>query len=137
MFKSFTRSITTSIARFTRSNMSTPQEIQLPGFGLPISHAGAHFPVVLGTEDGEGEGDWRASTLTIREVCMIKVIEDLTNKPEWWIKVNDDEITAKWKKEAMEMPWGEYRVYGDFTQAMADAVSDISQPKYNGLAKPR
>ncbi|ENH66085.1 hypothetical protein FOC1_g10008106 [Fusarium oxysporum f. sp. cubense race 1] len=101
--------------------MSTPQEIKLPGFGLPISYAGAHFPVVLGMEEGEGEGDWRASTLTIREVCMIKVIEDLTNKPEWWIKVNDDEITAKWKKEAMEMPWGEYRVYGDFTHAMADA----------------
>ncbi|EMT70729.1 hypothetical protein FOC4_g10009197 [Fusarium odoratissimum] len=101
--------------------MPTPQEIKLPGFGLPISYASAHFPVVLGMEEGEGEGDWRASTLTIREVCMIKVIEDLTNKPEWWIKVNDDEITAKWKKEAMEMPWGEYRVYGDFTQAMADA----------------
>jgi hypothetical protein len=106
--------------------MSTPREIKLPGFGLPISHAGAHFPVVLKTEDGEGEGDWRATTLTIREVCMLKVIEDLTNKPDWWIKVNDDEIAAKWKKEAMEMPWGEYRVFGDFTQAMADAVSDIS-----------
>ncbi|KAG5789209.1 hypothetical protein H9Q69_011738 [Fusarium xylarioides] len=97
--------------------MSTPHEIKLPGFG----HAGAHFPVVLKREDGEGEGDWRATTLTIREVCMLKVIEDLTNKPEWWIKVNDDEIAAKWKKEAMEMPWGEYRVFGDFTQAMADA----------------
>ncbi|KAF5685285.1 hypothetical protein FCIRC_3526 [Fusarium circinatum] len=103
--------------------MATPHEISLPGFGLPVSHAGAgaHFPVVLGTEEGEGEGDWRATTLTIREVCMLKVIEDLTNKPEWWIKVNDDEIAAKWKKEAMEMPWGEYRVFGDFTQAMADA----------------
>ncbi|KAG5808810.1 hypothetical protein H9Q74_001497 [Fusarium xylarioides] len=97
--------------------MSTPHEIKLPGFG----HAGAHFPVVLKREDGEGEGDWRATTLTIREVCMLKVIEDLTNKPEWWIKVNDDEIAAKWKKEAMEMPWGEYRVFGDSTQAMADA----------------
>ncbi|KAF4500879.1 hypothetical protein FAGAP_2922 [Fusarium agapanthi] len=103
--------------------MATPHEIKLPGFGLPVSHAsaGAHFPVVLGTEEGEGEGDWRATTLTIREVCMLKVIEDLTNKPEWWIKVNDDQIAAKWKKEAMEMPWGEYRVFGDFTQAMADA----------------
>src|SRR4051812_18758895 len=102
MFKSFNRAITTSIARFARSKMSTGQEIKLPGFGLPISYAGTHFPVVLGRE----EGDWRASTLTIREVCMIKVIEDLTNKPEWWIKVNHDEIAAKWKKEAMEMPWG-------------------------------
>jgi hypothetical protein len=131
MFRSFTRTITTSIARSTSRKMPTPQEIKLPGFGLPISYAGAHFPVVLGMEEGEGEGDWRASTLTIREVCMIKVIEDLTNKPEWWIKVNDDEITAKWKKEAMEMPWGEYRVYGDFTHAMADAVSDISKPNTN------
>ncbi|KAF4337351.1 hypothetical protein FBEOM_8735 [Fusarium beomiforme] len=97
--------------------MSTTKEIKLPGFGLPVDYSGSEFPIVLGGD----EGDWRASTLTIREVCMLKVIEDLTNKPEWWIKVTDDKIAAKWKKEAMEMPWAEYRAKGDFSPAMADA----------------
>lgn len=56
---------------------------------------------------------------------MLKVIEELTNKPEWWRKVNDPDIAAKWVKEAMAMPWAEYRRNGDFTQLMANAVSII------------
>lgn len=91
----------------------------LPGFGIPLSyhHAGA-FPALIAI-DGE---DWAATTLTIREVCMIRLVEDLTNKPEWWRKVKDPEIAAKWKKEALEMPWSEYVKYGHFEESMADAV---------------
>ncbi|KAH7140620.1 hypothetical protein EDB81DRAFT_59859 [Dactylonectria macrodidyma] len=90
----------------------------LPGFGIPLSyhHAGA-FPALIAI-DGE---DWAATTLTIREVCMIRLVEDLTNKPEWWRKVKDPEIAAKWKKEALEMPWSEYVKYGHFEESMADA----------------
>jgi len=73
-------------------------DIKLPGFGLPLNYmmVAKPFPVVLG-EDEEPK-EWKAKTLTIRETCMLKVMEDLTNKPEWWLKVNDPEIAAKWKK---------------------------------------
>lgn len=80
----------------------------------------AHFPV-LGTEE---EG-WKASTLLIREVCMLAAIEELTNKPEWWLKCRDPEITARWKEEALAMDWAAIRRHADFTPAMADAVSSI------------
>lgn len=53
---------------------------------------------------------------------MMKVVEELTNKPGWWLKVHDPEITEKWKKEALEMDWPSYRRYADFTPAMAEAV---------------
>ena len=54
---------------------------------------------------------------------MLKLINELSDKPEWWRKVKDDEIAAKWKKEALEMDWGAIQRWGDFTPAMADAVS--------------
>lgn len=77
----------------------------------------AHFPV-LGTDE---EG-WKATTLLIREVCMMGAIEELTNKPEWWRKCRDPEITKKWKEEALALDWGAIRQFADFTPAMADAV---------------
>jgi uncharacterized cysteine cluster protein YcgN (CxxCxxCC family) len=61
--------------------------------------------------------------LLIRESCMLKLINELSDKPEWWRKVRDDEISSKWKKEALEMDWTSYRKHADFTSVMADAVS--------------
>ncbi|KAM5353823.1 hypothetical protein ACJ41O_000473 [Fusarium nematophilum] len=90
----------------------------LPGYGLPLGHRPDEaFPAIIGDEDE----DWKAATLTIREVCMLKFMEDITNKPEWWIKVNDEEIASKWTKEVVEMPWSEYLEHADFTKDMADA----------------
>lgn len=94
----------------------------MPGFGLPLSYmppADQRFPVLIGVH----EWDWKAATLLIREVCMLKFIEDLTNKTEWWIKVQSSQIADKWKQEALQMDWKAYRQHADFTPAMADSVS--------------
>lgn len=91
----------------------------LPGFGLPLTY---HPPGAFHTLIGVQEQDWTANTLTIREVCMLRLMEEITNKPDWWRKVNDPEIVAKWKKEAVEMPWSEYVEFGSFNEDMADAV---------------
>jgi hypothetical protein len=116
--------------------MPDSQNIKRPGFGLPLNYMMVEepFPVVAGEQDSIKE--WSAATLTVRETCMLKVIEDLTNKPEWWLKVKakdeekdkdkdkdeeDEEIADKWMKEAMQMPWEDYRPHADFTQKMADA----------------
>jgi hypothetical protein len=84
----------------------------------------AHFPV-LGTEE---EG-WKATTLLIREVCMLGAIEEITNKPEWWLKCRDPEITKKWKEEALALDWATIREHGDFTPAMADAVRSRTESR--------
>lgn len=78
-------------------------------------------------------GCWAAATLLIREVCMLMLMEELTNKPNWWDKVRDPEIAAKWKKEALEVDWAAVRNYADFTPAMADAVSRATFPRDGDL----
>ncbi|KAF5702478.1 hypothetical protein FMUND_13478 [Fusarium mundagurra] len=55
-----------------------------------------------------------------REVCMIKLEEDITNKPYWWEKVLSTDIVSKWKQEALQMLWASYQHNGDFTNKMAD-----------------
>ncbi|KAF7543063.1 hypothetical protein G7046_g10066 [Stylonectria norvegica] len=97
-----------------------------PGFGMPLDHMPAdHFPVLF----GDRTFTWTAATLLIREVCMLKFVEDITNKPEWWIKVHDAEISANWKKEALEMPWTTFRKHADFTEKMADVCIDELREK--------
>lgn len=85
---------------------------------------GHRFPVLIGVHNY----DWKAATLLIREVCMFKFIEELTNKAQWWEKVFDPRIADKWKQEALQMNWEEYRTFADFTPAMADAVSNSIHP---------
>ncbi|EHK49429.1 hypothetical protein TRIATDRAFT_212797 [Trichoderma atroviride IMI 206040] len=94
--------------------------LQIPGLGLPLRYmppSDQRFPVLIGAEGY----DWKAATLLIREVCMLKFVEEITNKAQWWEKVFDSQIAEKWKQEALQMNWKEYRDYADFTPAMADA----------------
>jgi len=42
--------------------------------------------------------------LSVREVAMMLVMERLSDKPDWHFKVSDDEITDKWRQEAMAWP---------------------------------
>ncbi|KAL6880014.1 hypothetical protein HDV57DRAFT_103392 [Trichoderma longibrachiatum] len=94
--------------------------LRVPGFGLPLGYMPPEeerFPVLIGVHGY----DWKAATLVIREVCMLKFMEELTNKPLWWEKVWNPEIAEKWKQEALQMDWEEYRTYADFTPTMADA----------------
>ncbi|EGR44694.1 uncharacterized protein TRIREDRAFT_69841, partial [Trichoderma reesei QM6a] len=94
--------------------------LRVPGFGLPLGYMPPEeerFPVLIGVHGY----DWKAATLLIREVCMLKFMEELTNKPLWWEKVWMPDTAEKWKQEALQMNWEEYRTFADFTPAMADA----------------
>ena len=42
--------------------------------------------------------------LPVREVCMMLVMDSLTDKVDWHKKVFDVEIVGKWRKEALEQP---------------------------------
>ena len=93
----------------------------LPGYGLPLSHGLTRKnrpPFLLGL----GHQDWDTRTLTNREVCMLELMETITNKPEWWIKALDPAIVAKWEQEALQAPWDSFQRNADFTEAMAKKV---------------
>lgn len=95
-----------------------------PGFGLPLNcMPDQHFPVLV----ADSPDGWTAKTLLIREVCMLRLVEELTNKPEWWIKVHDEAITQRWVNEALEVNWAGYVEHADFTVEMAQAVSILSR----------
>lgn len=100
--------------------------IQLPGLGLPIDFlpsaetAQGGFPSLRSINH---RMDWKAATLLLREVVMLKLIEDITNKPEWWIKVKDASIRDKWAAEALGINWDEFLDNADFTEKMAHHVS--------------
>ena len=53
---------------------------------------------------------------------MLGMMNEITDKPEWDRKVNDETIVERWKKEAL----GKEAV--DFSDLMFDYVSKILQP---------
>ena len=78
--------------------------------GVPLGHMpeyGDRFPLLF-MEDNS-EGGWRAAALLISESCMLRHINELSDKLGWWRKVRDDEIVSKWKTEALAMDWASYR----------------------------
>ncbi|KAI9154930.1 Citrate synthase-like protein [Paramyrothecium foliicola] len=112
----------------TKMASNDKRSLKLPGYGLPVNHMPAfnkRFPTIIGDE----ESVWKASTLVRREVCMLRFIEEITNKPNWWVKVHDPEITKRWKQEALEHDWASYRQHADFTPNMADACIEELRSK--------
>ena len=114
----------------TIQTMAPATILKRPGFGLPLSelpaiyssNSGARFPTLLNEE-------WSAATLTIREVFILWVVEQITNKPSWNTKVFDEEILAKWKAELEQAPWKEATGFedgGPCSQQMWDHVSPAS-----------
>jgi hypothetical protein len=92
---------------------------QLPGYGLRYDHFGDD----AGAEDLAASlsavMQWTHDVLTIRERCMLYVIDRLTDKVEWERKVNDEEVVAKWRQEAMELDWARVGIQnGDMTDDM-------------------
>lgn len=77
-----------------------------------------HFPVTI-TNDGR---DWTAKALLIRELCMLKVVEEMTQKPDWWEHIRNPHATKSWGKEIPALDWSKYMKYADFTSAMAIQV---------------
>lgn len=49
--------------------------------------------------------EWKASTLTWGEIAILWFVEKITNKPDWHVKVFDEEIVERWKQEVMAVDW--------------------------------
>jgi Protein of unknown function (DUF4246) len=46
----------------------------------------------------------KSDLLPIRELAMMSIMDRLTDKEDWHKKIFNDEIVAKWRKEAMSIP---------------------------------
>jgi len=81
--------------------MSLEQRLKRPGFGLPLQQMPEWH------RDGNKErfphaiADFFATSgITVRELRMLDFMNQITDKPRWWVKMNDGEIVARWRNEA-------------------------------------
>ncbi|KAM0513369.1 hypothetical protein ACHAPE_007831 [Trichoderma viride] len=107
------------IALDSQMEHSPDATIMRPGFGQPLEWMPADnkcFPVTITNEGLE----WTARALLIRELCMLKVIEEITEKPDWSNNVRNSHVTTNWKKEILALDWSKHIKYADFTSSMAE-----------------
>ena len=43
--------------------------------------------------------------ITLRERSMLYLVNSLTDKPDWELKVHDEEVIKKWEQEALNLDW--------------------------------
>ena len=107
--RQFQRAMASSTLTSTHRQEATTAEDskpRYPGLGLPLreySPSASDFPFFPIGAHGSCRGS-RSLPLPVREVAMMSVMESLTDKPDWHIKVNDDSIVSKWRAEALAMP---------------------------------
>ncbi|KAB8262911.1 hypothetical protein BDV32DRAFT_136325 [Aspergillus pseudonomiae] len=78
-------------------------KVELPGFPLPLdlydySYEGTdRFPHVLQLRDINDE--YVRKLCTYREILIMRVMNSITDKPDWNLEVFDEATTAKWRRE--------------------------------------
>lgn len=85
----------------------------------PHSYPGLGLNLRYHDQDGRGDGHngeiypigihqycygSTSEMLLIREVAMMIVMNQLTDKPDWHVKVFDDTIAEKWIEEGLALP---------------------------------
>lgn len=90
----------------TSETSAADSKSRYPGLGLPLreySPSAFDFPFFPIGAHGSCYGS-ESLPLPVREVAMMGVMDALTDKPDWHIKVNDDLVVSKWRAEALAMP---------------------------------
>ncbi|KAL6814645.1 hypothetical protein V8C40DRAFT_269780 [Trichoderma camerunense] len=113
--------LSNNIARDFQRKISPTANVRLPGYGYPLDFMYVGYYPVISNNDGIR---WYTAPLWNRELCMMKVIEEITSKPGWCDDVRHAHIAAKWKKEILGLDWSNYLSYADFTPSMADLCID-------------
>ncbi|KAK7963383.1 hypothetical protein PG988_010357 [Apiospora saccharicola] len=84
------------------------QHPKYPGLGLDLRHyASGGWPNRLPCYPIGHCANLHGATsdlIQVREVFMMAVMDRLSDKPDWDRKVFDEEIVAKWRAEALQMP---------------------------------
>nr|OQO19162.1 hypothetical protein B0A51_13282 [Rachicladosporium sp. CCFEE 5018] len=74
--------------------------LNVPGAGCPIE-----AELDISERFRHGVNDFRQDRLAAREIAMLAVMDAITDKESWTDKVYDEAIVAKWRDEAMTMPF--------------------------------
>ncbi|KAL4904320.1 hypothetical protein BDW74DRAFT_29391 [Aspergillus multicolor] len=86
------------------SGQDTP--FDLPGLTLPVHYMPEYYDLehkfshALDPEDVEN--GYCGCTFTLGELTMMRIMETITDKPDWTTKIDNDEITSKWEREILE-----------------------------------
>ena len=74
--------------------------LRVPGFGgIPIG-----LEIDAPRRFAHGLNDWvQPLRLTAREIAMLRVMEALTDKPDWDTKIFDENIVSRWRFEALRL----------------------------------
>ncbi|QYT02634.1 hypothetical protein H0G86_009627 [Trichoderma simmonsii] len=116
-YKMVAQDVLDYMAEEFQKKISPTATIKLPGYGYPLDRMPLnHFRVL----EVHGISDWDADPLYVRELCMLKAIEEITSKSTWCVNVRDPRITDNWKKEILGLNWNDYVKYADFTPSMVD-----------------
>lgn len=88
----------------TRSATKKAQmDMGLPGFGLPLNYVpkkgqpqyiAQHFPSALCYHD-LGAGATQLPLTTLREFTMLQIMNAVTDKPDWHVKIQDKKNRLK------------------------------------------
>ncbi|KAF9523657.1 hypothetical protein CPB83DRAFT_886802 [Crepidotus variabilis] len=104
----------------------------LPGFGRPLNYfpkkdqpdfVGKLFPNALTASDiyfartRQVLSQHRMLPIAVRELVMLQFMNSVTDKPDWHLNLNDDEISTRWKQEVISSGV-------DMTEKMADYCID-------------
>ncbi|PYI01145.1 hypothetical protein BO78DRAFT_379544 [Aspergillus sclerotiicarbonarius CBS 121057] len=73
--------------------------LRVPGFGdIPI-----HYELPPEARFAHGIYEWRqAPAVTARELAMVAVMNNLTDHSDWHVDISNDEVAARWRKEAFD-----------------------------------
>ncbi|KAL1603742.1 hypothetical protein SLS60_005332 [Paraconiothyrium brasiliense] len=86
---------------------TNPNGVLLLGLTKPLNSISDHSWASWNDQDRSrfpnAISDWSGTPLMLRERNMMTVMDRLTDKPEWTRKLFDEEIVAKWKKEAIDI----------------------------------
>ncbi|KAJ2933512.1 hypothetical protein H1R20_g3583, partial [Candolleomyces eurysporus] len=86
--------------------------VEKPGHGYPFNrvpeemdadYRGEPFPSAL-VQSGDSYNSGVLDPITLRELTMLRFMNEVTDKPDWTAKVFDKIIIAKWKEESVNLP---------------------------------
>lgn len=92
------------LACYSRNSLyamaSTDQPPPVPGLTVPIDHELPRENRFL-----HGVNEWaQCPRLTAKEISMLKLMDALTDKPNWNEKIFNSDIVARWREEALALP---------------------------------
>ncbi|KAI1875747.1 uncharacterized protein JN550_002033 [Neoarthrinium moseri] len=112
--------------------MAKPQEIVFDNSGKrPLNVPGFNCPydIELGSQYRfqHGANDFTAPRLTAREIAMLRVMNALTDKPNWHSKILDEAISEKWRAEALGMPLMSEKSWAWCLQELREKAKDYQE----------